>query len=253
MKTTHIIFFIIISFIIVTGCEENQVPLYDHPYAINFDKRGKKISDLDTTAFTDTINFAKLDQFNQQFDTLLVPVRVMGRIPDKTLRIKLVGERGSDLPAADILFKDSYVIKENEYSAKLPVIIKKPIKIDEKYKIILKFDYNNSDVIEGVSSLQTYTLIILDEFKMKDVGLDLATWEKSIKPSIGEYSNIKLRFIVYAFSVRKPQPINIRVLRWISYYPALVGILNNALKAYNDEHPDEPLKDENGNLVKFTN
>ena len=255
-KSIAIIFFFS-TILLSIGCKEEKINLYDEPYAINFgklkDKSGTMPNLLDPAPQSIEVNFALLPIFNQQTDTLQIPVQLMGKIPDKPLKIVFTTIADADYSLAKVAFKeDGYRIDKNKYAETLPIYVDKPLKADTEYRAILTFNYQKSDVEAGADYLQKITLKVTDKFTLQDAQLTMDDWNTSIAPKIGAYSNVKLRFIAYAFRKAKPEPIHIGYLKYLAYYPQYVEIIENELIKYNEAHPDNPLKDENGNIVTFT-
>lgn len=231
------------------SCKKDEMSYYDQPYAITFlgtDNRGRDSDDPST--LNASLNFASriLDMTAEGIDTITVKLRLQGNLSDKPLRVSIYSEKDENYPFAVVKPMNPYVIDDSTYRVVIKVPVQCPAERHKDYKAILKFDYGNSDVIAGFNTLQTFTVTLKDEFSQSMI-TGLNYWSYDYQPVIGDYSENKVRFMI-----EFAQTYNFQ--SFFGYYgpsAAKAQELRDALKAYNDANPGNPLKDEDGNLISF--
>lgn len=233
----------------LSSCHYEEMPLYEDIFRINFlgtDKDNKDTDDPST--FKAEYNFGtNVGGDTVLVDTVRVKVRLLGDLSGEPLKITLAARKYGEASLADVEFQNPYELTDSAYRAVLNVVIKRPVERDKEFKAQLYFDYANSDVQSGIDSLQTYLLTVKDELTLEMCGLDEDFWETDVKGVMGAYSNNKLRFCVKAL-----KSTNFGTWYYGYYYIMRAATTcREELQKYNDAHPDDKLKDENGNLISF--
>ncbi len=84
-------------------------------------------------------------------------------------------------------------------------------------------------------------------FKWNDILSKPKNWDTELKSVFGDYSLVKYRFMI---DVLGTATFSAETMSWAELNNYKIK-MRNALTAYNETHPAEPLKDENGQLVSF--
>lgn len=234
---------------VAAACHKYEMTPYGESPAINFvgtDARGSD-SDDPKTLFAET-NFGTTlpipDSTNT--DTLDIKVRLLGKLQDAPLKVVLKVEKDGDEPTPDIVLLNPYVMADSAYRMTMKVAVNRPAERHVTYKAKLVVDYASSDVGAGVSELQEYVITVTDELTREMIGISEADWADLYEAKIGPYSENKARFMVMVFD-----EVDLGSIMYFGPYPAHIARLQAALESHNQLYPDNPLKDENGNLIKF--
>ncbi len=140
------------------------------------------------------------------------------------------------------------VIKAGEVSSDCGVILLRDPSLQES-KVTLLFELVASDEFHlGNEDYLRRKLTITDQLTKPNY------WDASITNyHFGKYSKVKHRFMIDFTGKRWDDDDIIEVKANYSELLYWDGVLSKALLAYNNEHPNDPLKDEDGDLVEFVN
>ncbi len=131
-------------------------------------------------------------------------------------------------------------IPANSYSATFPVVLKRTSDLQSKgVRLYIKVA-ESSDFKIGVS--ERNHLI----FKWNDILAMPKNWS-DLTEFFGTFSLVKYRFIINNTGVTE---FSTTTMSWAQLMNYRI-ILKNALNAYNAAHPNDPLKDENGQIITF--
>jgi len=187
-----------------------------------------------------------LSDWNVQTDTVYIRAKLEGKMSNEPLRVRLKYNFNPDQPHLELVFRDDYVFKPNEYIAEFQIVIKRPPQTDRTFIAGVTFDFENSDLVAGGAlNRQVFELRVSDTYTLENAGLVKEIWEDRIEPSLGAYSNVKLRFVAYALQ----RQLLTYLGSGVSAYDKQTIV--NKLNEYNAAHPGNPLRDENGEIVSF--
>ena len=170
-------------------------------------------------------------------DTVKLAVCLLGFKEDRmrTFRLKAVPVKGQDSTRlADVEFESSYTFRENSLVDTVQFLIHRPAKRG-RYTIGVTFDVSDAtDFALGVEEKNIYRINLTDLYPKPE------NW-RACEPYLGEYTEEKYAFYVtvlnqiyewgYWESLQYP---------WGSDFLGFIPKLKEALKAYNDAHPNAP-------------
>ena len=233
--------------LLLCGCKEEKIFVFHGDPGINFlkyDTRNGWNEVLGNLYFD--INFGTfITEWEQSEYTVYVQAKLEGMMSSEPMKIRLTYDFDPEKPHVEVLFRDDYALMPNEYITEFEIVVKRPPVRDQLFGIPVKFDYANSDIVAGAEERQIFRLNVKDEFRFEDAGISQDLWDNMIEPVLGMYSNTKLRFMAYALQRRD-----------LSHMAGGVtdrdrDAIRDKLAEYNDAHPGNPLKDENGDIVTF--
>ena len=229
------------------GCNENEIIVFGDQPGINFlrynsyngwnDEAGDIFIERNFGLF--------MDQWETPTDTIRVWAKLEGMMSQEPLRVRLTYAFDPANPYVELVFRDDYVFKPHEYLTEFLIVVKRPPERDRVFNINLTFDYEHSDVVPGSNDRQVFRLTISDRLTFDMLRISQELWDNMIAPSLGAYSNVKMRFMSYALQSRD--------------FSGMAGgvtanqrqTILNRLNEYNAAHPGNPLRDENGDVVVF--
>lgn len=223
------------------ACSEYEMIKFSEPPAVNFS--GLKSDNYPDAPESQSaiINFGTKYQFGVLYDTLTIGVKLEGALSDKPLRVTLNSVAIEDTPlVAEFVFPDESYILADTNKTSVRVLVKRPWLYDTLYQANLVFDYANSDVQAGSRERQMFKVSVRDELTFKMLGIDEATWLRYYQLRVGVFGEVKIRFML---SVLKTMNFK------NGFTDAKFQQIRDALTAYNIAHPDDHLKEANGDLV----
>lgn len=205
------------------GCEKDY-QLYDaNLHAVRF------IASPDSTVYS----FAFYP--DKEIDTITIPVQILGFTEDRNREVNVIadGDKTTAVANEDYVLLPT-IIPANKVSDSVRVVLKKTGKL-ENQDICLALQIADSEDLEA-GPTNTYRIYFSSQL---------------VKPQhwpgkFGEYSKVKHQFCINVLGIGdycSDYDYNL-----VTYY---VRLLTDALYKYNNEHPNDPLKDENGKLIKF--
>jgi len=243
----------IIAFIamaIMASCKQDAYYLFNDTARIQF---GPDISFLynPEASLRDTVkpHTFYYDNATVQQDTVFYDIYAIGGTSKNDRAFKLVQEQvpnAANAIAGDhfVAFDNSivnkyYVIKAGSIHTRVPVIVLRHPDLKKK-TVILKFNVVANDSFQPgeISNIWRKT-------EITDRLIKPLAW----RAGYGKYSVAKQEFMIAVTGERWDQLfITTLALDMESYY---MGTLKIALADYNNSHPGNPLKDEDGDLVVF--
>jgi len=242
--------FAVVALVCATACKEHQMEYYTVAPTINFMGLNNNGIPIDQpSALRAEVQFGNTIPIPDSTNTaiLQVHVRLQGRLSDRPLRISLATESDGAAPLATVKPTNPYILEESAWQMILRIPVERPAERHTTYRAKLVFDYADSDVGRGVDELQEYVITVRDALTREDIGITETVWLRDIQPVIGPYSETKARFMVMAMGRRDLGT----AFMW-GVNANHQNILRTALNNYNTNvSPDNPLRDENGDLVSF--
>ncbi len=211
------------------------------PFLYNDEARIRMEGPSIWTLGTDSLEFSFASFNNATLDTTFeVTIYVMGTGVERE-RTALF-EVGAETTADPALysFPLELIIPEGETSAILPVTIRRKESLKEK-AVQLDVKVKESADFKIGANEQNHLLI-----KWSDILIKPSNWNDLVE-FFGDYSDVKYRFII---DVLNQASFDTDVLSWAQMKNYQI-VLTEKLREYNETHPQEPLTDENGNLVEF--
>ncbi|MFV0522543.1 MAG: DUF4843 domain-containing protein [Mangrovibacterium sp.] len=140
--------------------------------------------------------------------------------------------------------KSNYILEAGEVYKEIPIIVLRDTSLLTN-AYMLKIELETNDYFELGDSTLTWRKI-----SVSDVLVKPSSWNYT-EYYFGEYSQVKHRFLIETTG-EKWDDAFLEYIRsdfgMITYYSSKAKA---DLAAYNAEHPDDPLRDENGKLVSF--
>ncbi|NML21581.1 DUF4843 domain-containing protein [Pseudoflavitalea sp. G-6-1-2] len=193
---------------------------------------------------------------DREADTIWFNIYAMGGITSEDRPYSLEQEMivGEDNAVAGVHYKsfsdpslkDMYVIKANEVSAAVPVVLLRDPSLKQQY-VKLKFRIKGDAVFQpGETRFLWRRLEFTDKLSRPQV------WDAyAEKYYWGKYSNVKHTFMIRQTGKLWDQEFMSELNRNVSKTLFWMDKLKQLLIDYNTAHPSEPLRDENNNLVTF--
>ncbi|WP_343692916.1 DUF4843 domain-containing protein [Chitinophaga sp.] len=233
--------YLLILFLLVftLGCKKSDIPTYHGQDGISF--YTKYFSD------PDSINYSfALQPTNKLRDTVLIPMRLVGKTSTDPRRIKLRAADSSTARANIDYILNEIDLPANQTSVNYPLIVLNSPEMKTKtLKLILEVD-PGSELVAGAPGVAV-------DYSENLQQMTVNITSQLIKPNY--WDNIE--FVYGPFSVTRFQ-FMIRVTGLLNFDPNVIGsseifrlqvMLRNAIAAY--ELANGPLIDEFGNQVKF--
>jgi hypothetical protein len=242
----------------LASCREEQLLDYKNDPGLFFFRASYSGADVqrDSVSFT---FYAKQIQTGGQY-VQYIDIRTVGFPENRDRKFKLVQSNTGDANAAvpgvhyiafDDPFMEQYlVIPANATEYKVPVFFKNDASLSEK-KVRLKIEIGkNENFGVGIQAQSTFVVNFSDVVDRPQTWVDdkpTMNWF----PWFGYWSAVKMKFIsmnlgFYDFDEEYNKTLDFSNIK--DYYARKVYRL---LREYNEKNPDNPMKDENGNLIQF--
>jgi hypothetical protein len=227
-----------------TGCKENQMDDYTNEPAVYFDHSKNQSDSINYSFFI----FAK----SVIRDTVYVKIRTMG-IPadyDRPVKVIQTNSGKSDAAVAGVHFvafdnaevRDSFRIPAKAVDVDIPVIVlRDPSLLTEEKRLELSVAENDY-FREGIDKWRTFVV------KISDLATKPLLWDTYWKYYLGEsWGVVKMQFAIQAtgYIAWESQVSDFGYVTWLS------ATAKQALLEYNLAHPDDPLREVNGDIVTF--
>lgn len=240
--------------LIISACEEEVVQPFSAERGINFIATDGSDKDtytlLDRTA--DFLPHYKKGQFDFEYDTLNVLVRLEGTFSDLPLKVNVKALPVEGYATPELVMPETS-IKPGTAIDTIKIYSKHLAYLDSTYKAQIVFDYEKTDLVPGVKERQQFILSVIDKFPLEDFMYvsDEAEWNEEYSYLLGLYGQQKVRLI---YSVLQGSGT---IFYYYFYYgtdnyiKGKIPEFKAALDAYNEKHKDNPLKEDDGRLVTF--
>jgi hypothetical protein len=232
---------------LITACTENEMLNYENAPAIYFAGNATNRSDsINHSFFVLNSNIVK--------DTVRVRVNTMGELSSQDRPVTLiqtnVGAEGAAVagihyvPFDDATLKPLLKVPAGKEFADIPVVLIRDNSLDT-VKVRLELGLVGNEYFRpGVVEKQRFVLTTTDLVEKP------GAWDIAYATLLGKsWGPVKMRFLidVTGYTNWYTMPAAYEMIM-IQYFGALV---RQKLLEYNADHPDEPLREANGNLVSF--
>lgn len=260
MKNYRSVFFILTSFtLIFISCAKDQYYIFNDEARIQFGPpivpRGTIVSE-----YQDTLKGATFYYENPTVikDTIYFDIYTVGKLSKTDRRYKI---EQVNLPNVDnaipgkhyIAFDDpnlasAYTIPTDSVHARVPIVILRDAELKLK-TLNLGFQLVENDNFKlGEKSKLWRKLQLTDRLSKPN------NWTASVSQYyFGAYSVRKHQFMIETTNNRWDDSFFTEVFNAIDITNYYKSVLSTALIDYNNAHPGNPLKDENGELITFPN
>lgn len=225
----------LLGLITLMACEND-------PFFYNDEARVRIVGPEEWTLETDSLIFSFANYSSAVEDTTFdITVYVMG----ETSEVDRVASFGIDesLTSADATlfeFPASVTVPAGSFEASLPVTIKRGEVLKENSVTLYVQVLESTDFKVGVDS-DDHLLI-----RWSDILTKPTNWE-DLEEFFGAYSQVKYQFIIDTLNIAT---FDLDEITWGQMKNYQIQ-LAEALRVYNEEHPESLLTDEDGNLVSF--
>ena len=235
------------------GCTENEMMEYENDPAIYFANRDNYGNKKDSINIVFSFFYSKSNVTHTS-----VPVRIntMGKLEPVDRPFSVVqtniGQPGAAIPGVHYLpFDDPYiketfnlemVIKANQWYGYVPVVFLRDPSLDLE-TVRLELAVAENDYFRpGINTHRRYVLTATSQ------AVKPGNWDTFWYMVFGRtWGSVKMRFIIdiTGYTEWDQQPNDV-------YFTAFLRtLILEEFKKYNEEHPDKPLREANGDLVNF--
>lgn len=225
MKKYNIIWILTEILILTTlfGCEKDYQLYNANLHAVRF------------TISPDSMVYSFSFYPGKESDTISLPIQILGFSEERDRIVNVIADPEKTTAVAD----EDYVllptlIPAKQVSDSVRVILKKSEKL-ENQNICLALRIVDSDDLEA-GPTNSYRIYFTSQLVKPQ------NWPSQF----GEYSVVKHRFCIEVLGVG--DYCTYFDFQLVTYY---LRQLTEALYKYNNEHPNDPLKDENGKIITF--
>lgn len=235
------------------SCQKSSLILYEDVARIQFGPE-KRLLYSPTNAFQDSLKtqtFAYLDN-SKLTDTVYFDIYTMGDISNKDRPFILRQEQvaGEENALAGVHYRgfdntdvaNLYQIKAGQMHSLVPIILLRDASLKETSVVLKIALVENENFQKGQESLSWRKLTFTDKLSRPD------NWNPGV---LGKYSEIKHRFMISVTNEKWDQSFILSIVRDVQAQHYWLGKVKAALLKYNNEHPNQPLKDEDNEAVIF--
>ncbi len=223
----------------IYSCRKSELPIYENDPGI-FIYKDRYDPNADSTSYSFAIKNSAIVR-----DTIWVPVRIMGQAAshDRTIKFDPVDSLTTAVEGTHYELMTPYVMPADSFATRLGVIIKRAADLQDT-TVHLTLHLEPSPDFKRLLNGQSLYYI-----KVNDILTKPDNWGGFIQYIFGEYSQVKYRFIIDVLGRAEfpTGPGGLGIAELFSYQAEM----KNALNAYNKAHPNNPMRDENHNLVTF--
>jgi hypothetical protein len=244
MKRFEFIYVLLLP-LVIAACTQNEMLRYENDPAVYFDGAGyNKIDSINHSFFLLKSDILK--------DTVLVRVNTMGELSSQDRPVTVVQTNASDSAAAvagvhyvpfdDADLKPLMQVPAGKEYVDIPVVFIRDKSLDTlKVRLELALAANGY-FRPGIVEKQRFVLTTTDLIEKP------ATWDAGWYIFLGRsWGPVKMRFIIdiTGYTDWATTPTDMALMQ---YFGALA---KQKLLEYNAAHPDDPLREANGDLVTF--
>lgn len=243
-KLTVYILSILVMVVSGSGCRENQMDDYKNEPAVYFDHSKYQ---------ADSINYSFFIFANSVIrDTVYVKIRTMGIPADYDRPVKVIQTNSGkpDAAVAGVHFvafdnaevSDSFRIPAKAVEMDIPIIVLRDPSLQTEGKRLELSVAENDYFREGIDKWRSFVV------KISDLATKPLIWDTYWRYYFGaSWGVVKMRFTIQAtgYIAWESQVNDFGYLTWLS------ATARQALLDYNSAHPDNPLRETNGDIVTF--
>jgi hypothetical protein len=248
MKRFEVIHVLLLLLLIVTACTQNEMLSYENDPALYFAGHGddkNKVDSINHSFFLLNSDIVK--------DTVLVRINVMGELSSQPRPVSIVqknvGAEGAAVagvhyvPFDDASLKPLLQVPAGKEFVDIPVVFIRDANLaSEKVRLELALT-TNGYFRPGIVEKQKFTLTTTDLVEKP------GAWDTRWYIFMGRsWGPVKMRFIIdiTGYTDWSVTPSDMTMMQ---YFGALA---KQKLIEYNAAHPDDPLREANGDLVSFS-
>ena len=244
MRTTVYAIALFTLLLCIAGCEENEMKEYENSPAIYFQWDGWLQHDSIHHSF-----FFLNSNIKQ--DTVWVRINTMGELEPVDRPIAVVqtntGKPGAAIPGVHYLAFDSPGIKEqmivpaNLWYALIPVVFLRDSSLDFM-SARLELEVAGNDYFRpGIEAWRQFVLSTTTQ------AVKPGNWDAFWASYFGAWGSVKMRFIidVTGYTTWDEQPDE------VFFIVLMTTLVKQRLEEYNQEHPNDKLREANGEEVTF--
>ncbi|MBB4042953.1 DUF4843 domain-containing protein [Bacteroides reticulotermitis] len=236
MKKIRIIIVSVLAITLWSACENDGFYYQDEP-------RVRLKGPYEWALNTDSLEFSFASSPSTVTkQEMLMTLHVMGNPvnKDRVANLELVSAQ-STATSSQYSIPLQVTVPANQLTVDFTVDLLRTVELQEKtVRLYIKLA-ESADFKTGVVEQDHFL------FKWNDVLSKPKNWETELKSVFGEYSLVKYRFMI---DILDTATFSSETMSWAELNNYKIK-MRNALTAYNEAHPTEPLKDENGQLVSF--
>lgn len=239
------------------GCKKDQYYLYNDVARLQFGPDVSRIYKSDYN-LADTLKTSTFYYESDQvlLDTVWFDIYAIGgpTAADRPFKLEQDLLAGADNAVAGTHYKSfddpailkNYVIKAGEVHAFVPVILMRDPSLKTR-TVTLKFNIVANDQFQlGETSNLWRKVVFTDRLSQPII------WNATIsRYYLGDYSVVKHAFMIETTGQKFDQAFITKIYSEFAPMSYWVGVLKTNLIDYNKLHPNDPLKDEFGQLVIF--
>lgn len=236
MKNLYYLILMAVAMLCFASCSEDDFLYQDQA-------RVRLVGPKNYTAGTDSLNFSFATYTEETTEMSMdIDVCVMGPVADHDRTANVAIDESQSTASADLYALPlSVIIKAGESKGILSITMKRADLLQEK-SVKLYIQVQPSDDFGVGVNEQDHILVIWNDMVSKPTN-----WA-DLEEFFGEYSNTKYRFMMA--NAGGITGFDTDTMSWAELQSYKIKFVN-ALNKYNEEHPDVPLRDENGVLVTF--
>ena len=222
---------------VLTACSTDEDFFYqDQP-------RVRLVGEKTWAAGTDSVTFSFVAYTSDVTEQeIKVDAQIMGDVAqrDRTVNLTVVADK-TTAAAAQYALPTQVIIPSGASKTTFSVILKRDASLQSKtVRLYVKVD-DSADFLTGVNE-ENHIVFIWNDVLSKP-----KNWA-DLEPFFGTYSDTKYRFMLT--NSGGLGEFSTDTMTWAQLTSLRIRF-QNALNAYNDAHPGNPLTDENGQLVSF--
>jgi len=254
MKSIQIVFIIII-FAGITSCKKEKYYLFNDVARLQF---GADPTVLGNNSLTDTVKpytFYYETPAKVQ-DTAWFNIYAIGGIsgsdrPFTLQQVTLDGVPNAEAGKHYKAFNDPslaslYVIKANQVMTRVPVIVLRDASL-KTTTVTLKLEVKENEIFRIGEKARIWRKLLITDRLVRPTG-----WDNSATMYyFGKYSVVKHQFMIEVTGKKWDQPFFVEMYTDYSLVNYYKSIVTTALIDYNNAHPGNPLRDEDGELLEM--
>lgn len=227
LKFIHIALLVSINICLLASCNQNDYLQYDDNLA--------SVEFAYSSYGNDSIIYSFALHPGVEEDIVKIPLKLIGfaSTQDREIGIETVKDKTTAQAEVDYIIEQRK-IKANAYLDSMVIRVKKSAELETKDLAVTFRLCSNAFFAAAPTEAENFRIILTNELAQP------TGWP------FGDYSVIKHKFVIQTIGIATGYE-NWSTSDMIRYK----GILTQALYNYNKEHPDCPLKDEDGVLITF--
>lgn len=241
---SHIIIYLLSCILFIGGCREKDIERYENDPRLYFFYGQESDGFIQRDSVEHSFFLLPVDRLR---DTVFLDVRIMGHIAayDRPLRII---QKNAGMPGAAVAglhyvpfdsVKSEWIIPANAVFKRIPIVFMRDVSLENE-KVRLELGIEENDHFKpGINSRTRFVISTTMSAVMPE---NWSMWE----PYLGKWGVVKMWFLVQYVGLS-----DFTALEDDMAYLFYRSLAIDLLKLYNENHPDDPLKEKNGEEVSF--